>query len=73
MIRYLKVQMYIPGPIFDVTVQALRSNGFKVDDLCDVCRDGRAIDVWIPEERVTEAVMAEHCGYFIGEDPERPA
>ena len=68
--EYMKVQMHLPTGTFDKTIEALRANGCRVDDLCGVSRTGRVVDVWIPKDQLEEARMEEHVGYFMGESPE---
>jgi hypothetical protein len=62
--------MYIPPEQFDTFVDLLIRNGAKVDDMCDVCRDGKLITVWIPETEVEYQKLEDKPGYFIARSRE---
>lgn len=64
--KYKVFQMYVPFDLdFDQVVSMFKFNGIKVDDLCDVCRDGRAINIWIKVEDLDDYTIDQKVGSFL--------
>jgi hypothetical protein len=66
--KYKVFNFYIPHKFdFNEIVEMLMFNGIKVDDLCDTCRDGRLVNLWVNEDNLDDYTLDQKVGRFLGE------
>ena len=62
------LQLYVPFNMnFTSIVEMFKFNGIKVDDCCDVSKDGKLIGLWI-DEKDFDSMFTEfeqHTGKFL--------
>lgn len=64
--KYRVVGFWVPPHMdYDKVVEMLKFNDFKVDDMCTASRNGRLLNIWIPDEDLELTTLKEKVGRFM--------